>query len=60
MMESADFSDLNDSSPRTIVHRAQLGRVLLQRQMCSRAMIVLKVTFQDSTQMPFVDDDNVI
>src|SRR5262249_40166769 len=40
MMESADFSDLNDSSPRTIVHRAQLGRVLLQRQMCSRAMIV--------------------
>jgi hypothetical protein len=25
MMESADFSDLNDSSPGTMAHRAQLG-----------------------------------
>src|SRR2546425_4618923 len=28
--------------------------------MCSGPMIILKVTFQDSTQMPFIDNDQVV
>src|SRR5262249_7541735 len=60
MMQSADFPDLNDPSSPSILNGSGFWGILIQRQMRPRPMVITKVTFQNSTEMPLVDHDHVV
>jgi len=60
MMESADFGEDDHASVSRRGHTPGCGRVLLQREVRSRPVIIGDVTDQDSPQVPFADHDHVV
>ena len=60
VMESADFGARHDPTNASRVDCARLGRVLGQREMRSRAVVIRDVRAKDPPEMPLVEDDDVV
>jgi len=60
MMETAYLRDRHDASKFWRLHRSPLRRVLGQREMCSRPVIVRREGFHLPVQPRFVEDDHMI
>ena len=59
-MKATDFWNLNDPSKHARLNLACCRRVFVQGQMSSRFVIVPKITFEDPTQLPLVNNDDVV
>ena len=59
-MESADFGARHDPTDANRMDGARLGRVLGQREMRSRAVVIRDVRAKDPPEMPLVEDDDVV
>ena len=60
MVKAADFGKLHHRSPIRRLHRAGLRRVLVQRQVRPRPVIVVYVVPQNSPQVRFAKRDDMI
>ena len=60
MMEAADHGRLDDPALLEALDQSWLWRVLVQRGMCSGAVIVDEVLAQQATQMGFVQHHDVV
>ena len=60
MMKTANLRDLNNLVFIFVLYRSGLRRVLAKRSVSSRKGVVVKVTLQDSSQMPLSDNDHMI
>jgi hypothetical protein len=60
MVQSADLWSLHDRAESGWRDRPVLWRILHQREMSSRLVVVLQVATQDSRQADFVHDNHVI
>ena len=60
VMDSADFGPRCDPTGASRVDGARLRRVLGEREMRSRAVVVHDVGAKHPAEMPLVDDDDVI
>ena len=60
MVQAADFGQVDDLTRAWRLDCPWLGRVLAQRQMGSRPMVVGEVGLQDPVQMTFAEDDDVV
>ncbi len=59
-MKSADLWKRYDLATAERLHRPSVGRILVQRQVTSGAVIIVQVGYQDSPKMVFVQDDDMI
>src|ERR1700688_859629 len=57
MQSTEDAARIDDTDP---LNRARDWRILLQGSMCSEAIIIVGVGFQDPTQMHLAQDDDVV
>lgn len=60
MMQSSDFGDLHHRSAFRRLLRSRLRRILTQGYMRPGTMVVGEVTFQNSAQLGFAENDHVI
>ena len=60
MVESADLRQGNDGAAFGWLDGARLRRVLLERQVRARAVIVAEVAAQTTTEVSLVQDDHVV
>jgi hypothetical protein len=60
VVESADLWQPHDGSHSWRLNGSWLGRVLPQRQMCSRSMIVIQVGSQHATERGFMEHDHMV
>ena len=60
MMKSADLRDCNDAPVRWCLHGARMGAVVMERLMRAGGVVVREVTAQQTSEMPFVDHDDLI
>ena len=60
MVKTADFGDLNYCSPVGWLDRPRFRRVLVQRQVRPRSVIVVDVAAHNSSQVRFAENDDVI
>jgi hypothetical protein len=60
MMEATDRWERDDFAGFGWVYRAALGTILVEREMRSRRVVVLKVRRQDAAQVTLIEDDDVI
>ncbi len=60
VMEPADLRKRRDLATADRLHRPSEGRILVQRQVTSGAMIIVQVGYQDPVKMAFVQDDDMI
>src|SRR5207245_2312431 len=59
-MKSADLRDRDDTPARWWMHLARVGAVVLEGLMRASGVVVREVTAQQASEMPFVDDEDVI
>ncbi len=60
MVESADLGQSNDAAVLGRLDGAWLGRILVEREVRPRAVIVAEVAVQPPTEVSLVEDDHVI
>jgi len=60
VVESADLRQRNDSALFGWLHGARLGRVFFERQVRTRAVIVMEIAAETTTQVSLVQDDHVV
>ena len=60
MVEPADLRQFDDLAHARRLDRPWLGRILAQREMRARLVIVRKVSFQNSMEMALAEDDHVV
>ena len=59
-MKSADLRKRHDLATFDRLHRPSEGRILVQRQVTSRTMIIVQLGCQDTPKMDFVKDDDMV
>src|SRR5881296_3618346 len=59
-MKSADLWDREDAPARWRLHVARVGAVVVEGLMRAGGVVVREVTAQQASEMPFVEDDDVI
>ncbi len=59
-MQSADLRKRHDLATADRLHRPSVGRILVQRQVTSGAMIIVQVGCQDPPKMAFAQDDDMV
>ena len=59
-MKSADLRKRHDLATADRLHRPSVGRILVERQVTSGAMIIVQVGCQDPPKMTFFKDDDMI
>ncbi len=59
-MKPADLWKRYDLATADRLHRPSVGRILVERQVTSGAMIIVQVGCQDPAKMDFVNDDDMI
>ena len=57
-MKSADLRKRRDLATADRLHGPSVGRILVERQVTSGAMIIVQVGCQDPPKMAFVQDDD--
>jgi hypothetical protein len=60
MVQATDLWDGDDVTQRGWLYRTTLRAILIEREMGSRAVVVIEVRGQDAMQMSLVEDDDVI
>ena len=60
VVQTADFWNLHDLARRGEADRPEVGGVLVEREMGARLVVIIEVTGQDSTQVSFAEDKDVI
>ena len=60
MMKSADLGNLDHPSVTNVANFAMLGTIHLKRQVRARPVIVVEILADNSPQMPFVQDKDVV
>ena len=60
MVEAADEGQGDDAALIGWLDEAQLGRVLVESEVRARGVVVAEVAAQTPTEVPFVEDDDVI
>ena len=60
MMQTADLWEGNNLACRRRLYGARLRAILVEREMCSAPVMILKIARQDAAQMALVEDDDVI
>src|SRR6266851_4303460 len=60
MMESADLGQRNDAAVLRWLDGARLRRILLEREMGARAVVVEEVAAQTTTEVSLVQDDDLV
>ena len=60
MVQAADFWNLQDRDRLEAGDRPNIGCVLVEREMGARLMVIGEVPRQDSTQVPFVEDQDMV
>ena len=60
MVQAADFGNLDDLARRGPLDRPQVGRILVEREVSARPVIVREVAGQDAAQVSFAEDEDVI
>ncbi len=59
-MKSADLRKRHELATADRLDRASVGRIRVQRQVTSGAMIIVQVGCQDPPKMDFVKDDDMV
>jgi hypothetical protein len=60
VVEAADFGKLDDLSCHGELDRPEVGRVLVQREVGTRLMVVGEVLGQDAAEVSLAEDEHVI
>ena len=60
MVQAADFWNLHDLARRGELDRPEVGCVLVERETGARLVVIIEVTGQDSTQVSFAENKDVI
>ena len=60
MMQATDFGNLHDSARVGEFDWPDIRRILVEREMRARPVIVGEVTDKDAAEMPFAQDQNVV
>lgn len=60
MVQATDLWDGDDVTQRDWLYRTTLRAILIEREMGSRAVVVIEVRGQHAMQMSLVEDDDVI
>ena len=60
MMQAADFGNRGDRAEFRRLNRASVGRILVEREVSARPVIVREVAGQGATQVAFAQDEDVI
>ena len=60
MVEAADFGPRHDSSGAGLIDGACLGRVLAEREVRSRVLVVRDVRSKHTPEMSLIEDDDVV
>ena len=60
MMEASDLWERDDLTGLGWVYRAALRTILVEREMRSRRVVIVKVRRQHASQVTLVEDDDVI
>ena len=60
VVQAADFGNLHDLAGGGELDRPEVGCVLVEREMGARLVVIIEVTGQDSTQVSFAEDKDVI
>ena len=60
MMQATDFGNLHDRADLRSLDRPPVWRILVEREVSARAMIVRKVAGQDAAEVLLVENEDVI
>ena len=60
MVEATDFANRDDPPEFRPLNWPGVGRILVERQVSARLVVVRKVASQGTTQVLFAEDDDVI
>jgi hypothetical protein len=60
VVQAADFSTLHDLARRGELDGPEVGCVLVERKMRARLMVMSEVASQDSAQVSFAPDEDVV
>jgi hypothetical protein len=60
VVQPADFWNLHNRARGGKLDRPKVGGVLVEREMSARLMVIGNITSQDSTQVSFAQDENVV
>ena len=60
VVESADLGQRNDAAVLGQLDGAWLGRILLEREVRPRAVVVAEVAVQTTTEVSLIQDDHVV
>src|SRR6266850_2207292 len=60
MVEATDFANRDDLAEFRPLNWAAVGRILVEREVSTRPVVVREVTSQEAAQVPFAKDEEVI
>src|SRR5438094_9919962 len=60
MVEATDFANRDDLAEFRPLNRAAVGRILVEREVSTRPVVVREVASQGAAQVPFAKDEYVI
>jgi hypothetical protein len=60
VVQAADYWNLHDLARRGELDRPEIGCVLVEREMGARLVVIIEVAGQDSTQVSFAENKDVI
>ena len=60
MVQATDFRERHDATFRRLMDASWRGRVLLEGEMSSRPMIIRDASSKHATQVPLVQNDDVV
>jgi hypothetical protein len=60
MVEATDFTKRDDPAECRPLNWPTLGRILVERQVGARPVVVREVASQGTAEVPFAEDDDVI
>ena len=60
MVEATDFANRDDPADFRLLNWPAVGRILVERQVRARLVVVREVASQGAAQVLFSEDDNVI
>ena len=60
MMQTADLGEGNNIASGGKLYGTRTWAVLVEREMCSGVMMMLKIARQNATQVALIEDDHVI
>jgi hypothetical protein len=60
VVQAADFGKLHDLPCHRELDRPEVGRVLVQREVGTRLMVVAEVSGQDAAEVSLAEDEHVV